>query len=137
MSEFVTDGYWKQIQRQALEIESLRQQLHAAKVMLADSQLREQRLMDTLSGIADRAFDVLKQAPSQYYQGLKNIMERACAAKAPPQDPSELEAMIAKAGEVMRERVFKEVRTHYLWTSADKAHETIRLLPSVTMEDLR
>ncbi len=32
--------------------------------------------------ISDRAFETLNRTPTVYYQGLKNIMERACAALA-------------------------------------------------------
>ena len=56
------------------------------------------------------------------------VLDKARQALALPQDISALEAMIAKAGEVMRERCERES-----WRMAP----VLRSIPGVTMEDLQ
>lgn len=50
-------------------------------------------------------------------------------------DAAALEALIAKAGGVMRERCAVECETHYNFS--DALAVAIRTLPGVTMEDLK
>ena len=103
-------------------IETLRQQLAA-------SQAREAQLREALLSI-----------PICYHSKI-NGKECACGscesnhlvekALAQPSDTTALEAMIAKAGEVMRERVMQARGNGNLYPL------DIRALPGVTLEDLR
>ena len=52
-----------------------------------------------------------------------------------PQDTSALEAMIAKAGEVMRQRCAEYAIDHFF--RGDEKADEIRSLPGVTLEDLK
>jgi hypothetical protein len=58
---------------------------------------------------------------------------RARKAIAPPSDTSALEALVAKAGEKMREMCIAEFLTRTHWY----AEENMRALPAVTLEDLK
>ena len=64
----------------------------------------------------------------EYHQAQTRPIQQTLEALALPQDTTALESMIAKAGEVMRERCVEE---------CDEAREAIRALPGVTMEDLK
>lgn len=91
-------------------IESLRQQL-------ATSQAREVQLREALQTELDYQFD-----------NYREIAPWISKALALPQDTTALEAMIAKASEVMRERCERES-----WLMAP----VLRSIPEVTLEDLR
>lgn len=54
-----------------------------------------------------------------------------------PSDTTALSAMIAKAGEVMRERCASEFYQPHVEHFGDSIQLTIRALPSVTLEDLK
>lgn len=79
------------------------------------------------------------------YNGDDWVQLRAKEALATQQDTSALEAMIAKAGEVMRERCFDSVQAEmgeqYIdsphWYVAEARRDTISTLPGVTLEDLK
>lgn len=108
------------------ELESLRQQLTEAKFArrqaetdksdvertLAASQAREQQLLEALTVV---------DGNSNYPITVE--------ALALPQDTTALEALIARAGEVMRERCADS-------TPHISCDATIRALPGVTLEDL-
>lgn len=102
-----------QLQR---ENDDLRQQLAA-------SQAREQQLRDEL-------FAVLVQDMPDFKARLK--------VYAIPADTTALEALIAKAGEVMRERCRKVAfDMAYADSMAVDVSQTIRALPGVTLEDIK
>lgn len=97
---------------------------------LAASQSREQKLRAAINSMAG-------ETTSHY-----DRLEIARKALSLPQDTSALEAMIQKAGEVMRARCAVEA---YEWAMAYVVEDTapvgnadaIRALPSVTLEDLK
>lgn len=95
-------------------------------VELSASQAREQQLREALLTI--------RQYWNDDEQESHDRCNRAMEALATPQDTSALEALIAKAGEVMRERCADFVQ--FQWDEAGAAYE-IRALPGVTLEDLQ
>ncbi len=98
---------------------------------LAASQAREQKLLNHIA-LALEFCDM----PAF------SIAENLANALALPQDTSALEAVVAKAGEMMRERCAVEA---YEWAMAYVVEDTapvdnadaIRAIPAVTLEDLR
>ena len=56
--------------------------LQIPKMAFAELQSKYAALELEIKEISDRAFETLNRTPTVYYQGLKNIMERACAALA-------------------------------------------------------
>lgn len=129
------------------EIESLRQQLaekdaEIARLkaswqsvaiedmakQLAASQAREVRLREAMEDMLSEWIYISV--------GWDRVQNKTQEALAMPQDTSALEAMIAKAGEVMRERCVGMMPD---LTVADLAHvrRAIRALPGVTLEDLK
>ena len=91
-----------------------------AKRQAAASQAREQQMALAL----ERLDGWLRE---RYHVGLVPS-ERELLEQSQCQDTSALEAMIARAGEVMRERCVAE---------CDESREVISALPGVTLEDLR
>lgn len=87
------------------------------RITLATSQAREVKLREALS-IAVVGGDYLKSERDQFDKLL-----------AQPTDTSALEAMIQKAGEVMRERCLPGTSSMFA--------SRIRLLPQVTLEDIQ
>lgn len=89
---------------------------------LAASQARERKLRERINSQLER-----------FYASESGRIDDAVLsdALALPQDTSALEAMIAMAGEVMRER-FMKLRAKGVLYPAD-----IRALPGVTLEDLK
>lgn len=87
---------------------------------LAASQAREQQLREALQD-ARTADDISYCASGDYFTDVID------AALALPQDITALSTLIAKAGEVMRERCERES-----WLMAP----VLRSIPGVTMEDL-
>lgn len=119
------------------ELESLRQQLAAAKFArrqaetdlsdckntLVAAQLQITQLREALSGLLQDDGAIAFFAPMN--------VAKAYAALALPADTA-LEAMIAKAGEVMRERCMTDLnRLDYWFTD-----EPLRALPGVTLQDI-
>ena len=123
----------------ASEIESLRQQLAASQAEneslrrankecieyfnesqkdLAASQAREQRLRWAL----------------REYRAFFTSIPAGIDALALPQDTSELEAVVQKAGEVMRERSISTVTWPY---DPNTIRGELRALPGVTLRDLQ
>ena len=106
------------------EIESLRQQLAA-------SQAREQQLLEAID-------DYFNQYPSMMKGYILDAINQ-------PTDTTALETMIAKAGEVMRERCSDsaqaEMDEQYIdsspWYAARACREAIMDIPCVTLEDLQ
>ena len=92
---------------------------------LAASQLREQQLREALEVVNNAGDD--EWYPYTPEQAKKVISE----ALTLPQDASAIEAMIKKAGEVMRERFMCARGNGQLYPVE------IRALPGVTLEDLR
>ena len=93
---------------------------------LATSQAREVQLREALIGLYR-----LDEIEHQRYSGDGDVcseVQLAREAIAAPSDTSALEAMIAKAGECMRERCERES-----WLMAP----VLRSIPEVTLEDLR
>ena len=109
------------------EIEFLRQQLAA-------SQAREVLLREALEDA--RTADDLNYCASGAY--FTDVIDKALAL---PQDTTTLEAMIAKAGEVMRERcagaVFKQAKYFGYNVHAEAVRDAASALPGVTLEDLQ
>lgn len=100
---------------------------------LAAAQAREQRYREALSVLAE---SVGRFVSDEGWQQLDmDNMDAADCLLALPQDTSALQAMITKAGEVMRERCAVECETHYNFSNALAA--AIRVLPGVTLEDLQ
>lgn len=100
------------------QVDELRQQLAASQ--LQNTQLR----------------GLLAQFANDLSLTYKQIMSLSAEALALPTDTTALEAMIAKAGEVMRERA----ATLWLQCSEEEEwnlEEAIRALPGVTIEDLQ
>lgn len=60
------------------------------------------------------------------------VLEKARQALAIPQDTSALEAMITKAGEVMRGRCLRDI-----WYMPKPQEDAIRALPAVTLDDIK
>ena len=152
----------KNVQCALAEIESLRQQLAEkdAKIELertARQQLEKllHRQAETISASQARE-QQLREAVRQNQEWHENydeyggypeseLAEVNEEALSLPQDTSALEAMIAKAGEVMRERCFDSVQAEmdeqYIdsppWYVAEACRDTISTLPGVTLEDLK
>lgn len=91
---------------------------------LAASQAREQRLRDHIA-LALEFCDM----PAF------SIAENLANALALPQDISALEAMVAKAGEVMRDMMIE--RWNFGGEFASGVRGSIRALPKITLEDLK
>lgn len=112
------------------EIEELRQQLAASQAKVVLLRLCLQTCVDYGGMTGDEWVD-----------------EKAKQALAIPQDTSALEVMIAKAGEVMRERCVRESTERYAAylksgyerqaQATSGLSEAIRTLPAVTLEDLQ
>lgn len=104
-------------------IETLRQQLAA-------SQAREQQMREQVESAFRDGF----RSPETYNDTVLNneddawCRSEAFATLSLPYDTTALEAMIAEAGEVMRERCERES-----WLMAP----VLRSIPGVTLEDLR
>lgn len=163
------DGKWA-----ANEIKSLRAQLAEAQAeiehlkisrenfaahsestlgQLAASQAREVRLREALNVAADKFHDYaeihsMKERTRDNIEKIERNLElaRLCdTALSQPTDTTALEAMIQKAGEVMRERciaaaeVSKYGDTMNLGTGliTSGCAYSIRALPSVRLEDLK
>lgn len=121
-----------EIERITHERNNLKALLHARNTGVAASQLREQQLRAWIEKWCK--FDSLNM-------DLRGWFRFSAEYKALPTDTSALEAMIAKAGEVMRERAAKETertfdtqgRLVYFKDFAD----AIRALPDVTLGDVK
>ena len=74
-----------------------------------------------------------KLRASDGYGVLQQAMDIGRDALASPSNTSALEAIVAKAGEKMREMCIAEFLTRTHWY----AEENIRALPAVTLEDLK
>ena len=108
---------------------------------LAASQAREQQLRDWVeaNGVHDDICNCL------YTDDEDKHGECSCGlstALALPQDTTALEALIAKAGDVMRERCAEDMQSHYLnaYAVTGAGHsfaKSIRALPGVTLDDLK
>lgn len=95
----------------------------------AATQMVDLQRRDALA-LADGAFEECKDYPITH--------DAVIEALAIPQDTSALEAIVQKAGEVMRERCAKDCEA---WESEPVSHATaansIRALTGVTLEDLK
>ena len=152
-----TDSEWNPYAEHERTIESLREQLaqkdteierlkaeHATAYKLVDYwqkksasiQAREQQLRAALV-IVDNAGD------DEWYPYTPERAKTAIGKTiALPQDTSALEAMIQKAGEVMRERCFAACNADKYPNECDKSiaydcRLAIRTLPGVTLGDLK
>lgn len=96
---------------------------------LASSQAREQHVMCVVEQVA-----LALDAYFSYERGLDQYIEELNGLYKESQDTTALEAMIAKAGEVMRERCLSE-----FWheMSQSEVEVFIRALPAVTIDDLK
>lgn len=101
------------------------EEINEAQKDLAASQAREQQMALAL----ERLDGWLRE---RYHVGLVPS-ERELLEQAQCQDTYALEAMIANAGEVMRERCKEQLGRLDYWYSAN----AICALPGVTLEDLR
>lgn len=127
------------IESLAAEIERLRplaDEVHAARhvmrehnrllVELAASQFREQQMREAL------------QVAAEVHALAYRVRNTAINALALPQDTSAMEALIAKAGEVMRERCAHEADPFELKNAlATDIAKGIRALPGLKLEDLK
>jgi hypothetical protein len=118
-----TSAYWEKecddLQRsfQGHPNNPVREDNKMLKEQLVSSQLREQQLREAFSDF-------------EWNKDEWGFITAVKEALALPQDTSALEAMIVKAGEVMRERCFAIGHS-------DSIDESIRALPGVTMKDLK
>lgn len=155
-----TDSEWNPYAEHERTIESLRKQLAEkdAEIKRLNSKLQKQAL-DCIAADG-QAFDSWQQLAASQLQNkqLREAIRDVCCdpdgnvciglmggcyadkevleeALALPQDTTALESLIAKAGEVMRERCAVECETHYNFSNALAA--AIRALPAVTLEDLK
>lgn len=108
---------------------------------LAASQLQNSQLREALI-FAEQSLDILWV--SHHANRTDAAIEKVKTALALPQGTSALEALIAKAGEVMRERCADKCTDPYYTpdgfgiTGADRrCAEAIRAIPGVTLEDLQ
>lgn len=95
---------------------------------LALSQLREQQMRKALIYAQRSTCLAADDAPDSPIGKLYDVVSFAVEQ---PTDTSALEAMIQKAGEVMRERIIVEMRSPFASPSA------IRALPLITLGDLK
>ena len=100
-------------------------ELEQLKLQLAASQAREVQLREALHKLA--------RLGNGAHYGTSDGNRIAQVAIALPQDTSALEAMIAKASEVMRERCADETSKRHEF----RAFDTIRALPGVTLEVIK
>lgn len=129
------------------EIESLRQKLAA-------SQAREQQLREALMELVscknlkseieairfagpsgyngERWKQVALEKEREYIKRKPDAWIAACEALATPSDTTALSAIVAKAGEVMRERCLNDI-----WYMPIPQENAIRAIPGVTMDDLK
>ena len=149
MSDFAKDNNtfdasWKLYDAERMANESLRQRLAEKDAEIerlkAYSVTRTHQLLDGV--IAEAALQAVNQQLREAlqscvdYGGMTDdgwVTEKATQAIALPQDTSALEAMIAKAGEVMRDRVIKVSG----WSNTDGVEAGFRAIPGVTLEDLK
>lgn len=109
---------------------------------LVATQAREAQLREALIG-AHKALEAIgsEMTVGDRYtnagQYLIDSLEPSREALAPLLDSSALEALIDKAGEVMRERCAEKMESQHTWITSVAASSTIRALPGVTLEDLQ
>jgi hypothetical protein len=99
---------------------------------IAASQAREQQLREALAWASDN----LTRGATSEFEADDECTCPACKALYIPTDDTALREMIAKAGEVMRERCVQEWIVA-LQTPGVTVDEAIRALPGVTMEDIQ
>ncbi len=104
--------------------------------LIAASQAREQQLREALQTYVDEHEECTD--PDDWMAMTCSIEAHHVADEAIslPSDTTALEAMIAKAGEVMRERCVS-VTTKIMTGGLDAYGNAIRALPGVTLEDLK
>ncbi len=125
------------IQKQAWVEADRQRQINELRRQLATSQAREQQLREVVwetNRHLDQTYSDLighlgcEWLAAEYVDTLSPMLSKALAL---PQDATAIEAIIAKAGEVMRERCI-EYNTRRMITTA-----AIHALPGVTLEDLK
>jgi hypothetical protein len=169
MSDFAKDNNtmaasWQLYDAERMANESLRQQLAEKDAELVKwqrraweekskhlaSQAREQQLLELLRLLPETVIAEQPEWDASENNGIiwQLYLSRVCGeALALPQDTAALSAMIAKAGEVMRERcaVECEQRQMAYATAGYERHaqataglsDDIRALPGVTLKDLK
>ena len=127
-SEADADYYSSELEAVMAEIERVTEQKNRMWFELSASQVENVRLRGNLENIGNKA-----RIRDAFWVELT-----VAEAIATPSDTSALEAMIAKAGEKMRERMiasgFSQPHEEYF---GDTIQLTIRALPAVTLEDLK
>lgn len=121
-----------------LQNDCFRLALKVKEEQLAASQAREQQLREVLNTAADKFHDYaeihsMKERTRANIEKIERNLEfaRMCdAALALTSDTTALEALIRKAGDVMRERCA-------CIRHDEKLEKAIRALPGVTLEDLK
>jgi hypothetical protein len=101
------------------------------RMQLAASQAREQQYREALEALSDAVGRFVSD--EGWRQSDMDNMDAADCLLAKKPGTSALEAMIVKAGEVMRELVCSQVSLHL----SERQRQAIRALPGVTMEDLQ
>ena len=114
------DASWKLYDAERMANKRLRQQLAA-------SQAREALLRGQILCMIDRWWPFVHKELFAS-DTARELYREASDSIQPPYDTTALEAMIAKAGEVMRERCERES-----WLMAP----VLRSIPGVTLEDLK
>lgn len=123
------------LMQSALEEDTAR--IGELREQLAASQAREQQFREALIG-AHKALEAIGDEMTvgdRYTNAGQYLIDSLCPSRealALPSDTTALEALIAKAGEVMRERCWHSVPFGQIAICG-----AIRALPSITLEDLK
>ena len=139
-----------EIERLTSDFDIQQSQLGEMLEKLAASQTRERQLREALKAAAGKfhnyaEYHSMKERTRDNIEKIERNMAlaRMCdEALDTPTDTSALEAMIQKAGEVMRERCLSEIDPKYythglLKEVVEGCCGDLRSLPNVTLEDLR
>lgn len=136
-----------EIQKLTLDCLSADGQAMDSWTQLAASQAREQQYreaLDAVQQVANRSDGIAGWHLNGDIASWESILPEVEQAIALQQDTTALEAMIAKSGEVMRERAAASAKltsancvTDAAAVGADRCELTIRALPGVTLGDLK
>lgn len=156
---------WKQVSPTEDNMHSLAEQVIQLSSKLAENQAREANLRELIKEVEDNYFALLKEKDTEaeefkaegdmygwnFHTGMRSgavqmhlYMTRLLKALSTPSDAPALNALnelIAKAGEVMRERAREAVSQHdafgVIVDHREDAGMIIHAIPGVTLEDLK
>lgn len=121
----------RQAQENAKFVVDSSERIAELEKLLAASQLQNTQLREALTNL------YYEFERTREWACLPIAMVRARASIAIPADTTALEAMIAKAGEVMREELIAKCIALGAISSDGRFVDEIRALPGVTLEDLK